>query len=221
MIACRTIIGFGMPGREGTQKAHSDAPGAEVVAGTRKELDWPYPPFVVPDDICEPVARDRRHGRQGITTPGPRARAVSKQAKEFDDAIDDVIPPSLAPGLVALKQQISARRSPRPAPARCRKRRWMSSMANCQITIGGSADLTPSNNTKTKNITDISAGDFSGRYIHYGIREHGMAAAMNGMALHGGVIPYGGTFLVFCGLLPPLHPAGRADGHPRGLRDDA
>ena len=89
------------------------------------------------------------------------------------------------------------------------------------ITIGGSADLTPSNNTKTKNITEITPGDFSGRYIHYGIREHGMAAAMNGMALHGGVIPYGGTFMVFSRLLPPLDPAGRPDGHPRDLRDDA
>ena len=73
----------------------------------------------------------------------------------------------------------------------------MSSMANCQNTVGGSADLTPSNNTKTKGLIEISAGNYNGRYIHYGIREHGMAAAMNGMALHGGIIPYGGTFLVF------------------------
>ena len=89
------------------------------------------------------------------------------------------------------------------------------------ITIGGSADLTPSNNTKTKNITEMAPGDFSGRYIHYGIREHGMAAAMNGMALHGGVIPYGGTFMVFSDYCRPVDPAGRADGHPHHLRDDA
>ena len=93
-------------------------------------------------------------------------------------------------------------------------------MASCQNTIGGSADLTPSNNTRTQGLVEISPGDFSGRYIHYGIREHGMAAAMNGMALHGGIIPYGGTFMVFSRLLPPRHPAGRADGHPRHLRDD-
>jgi len=194
MIACRTIIGFGMPGREGTQKAHSDAPGAEVIAGARKELGWEYPPFVVPDDL---IAQWRAIGKQGVAAHDAwKARlAASDRRKLFEDTINDVLPASLAPALVALKDKMLGEK---PAGTRKYSEKVLDVVnAELAFTIGGSADLTPSNNTRTPGLVEIAPEDFSGRYIHYGIREHGMSAAMNGMALHGGVIPYGGTFLVF------------------------
>ena len=195
MIACRTIIGFGMPGREGTQKAHSDAPGAEVVAGTRKELGWDYPPFVVPDDLLNQWRAIGATGAKDFAAWEAR-KAASKHAKDFDDTINDVIPASLAPALLALKEKLS---SEKPAAGTRKMSEKALEVINGEFftTIGGSADLTPSNNTRSKGLVEIKPGDFNGRYIHYGIREHGMCAAMNGMALHGGVIPYGGTFFVF------------------------
>ena len=195
MIACRTIIGFGLPGREGTQKAHSDAPGADVVAGARKELDWPYEPFIVPDDLLNPW---RAIGKTGAAAYDAwlERKSASSRAKEFDDTINDVIPASLGPALVALKQKLSAEK-PTAGTRKMSEKALEVINAELQNTIGGSADLTPSNNTRTKGLVEISPGNYAGRYVHYGIREHGMAAAMNGMALHGGIIPYGGTFMVF------------------------
>ncbi|OJU10118.1 MAG: transketolase [Alphaproteobacteria bacterium 64-11] len=195
LIACKTIIGFGMPGRQGTQKAHSDAPGAEIVAGARKELDWPYEPFVVPDDIL----KDWR----AIGSKGAAARkdwlarkAGSPKAKEFDDTMAGVLPQSLDGALLALKQKIA---SEKPSAGTRKMSEQALNVINAELpfTIGGSADLTPSNNTRTRNISEIGPDRFDGRYVHYGIREHGMCAAMNGMALHGGILPYGGTFMVF------------------------
>ena len=195
MIACRTIIGFGMPGREGTQKAHSDAPGADVVAGARLQLGWDYPAFVIPDDLANQWLAIGKQGDSAFAAWKAR-KAASGKEKEFDDAIGNVLAPSLAAGLVALKQQIVADKTA-GATRKLSEKALDVINAETKLTIGGSADLTPSNNTKTKNIDAITPEDFSGRYLHYGIREHGMAAAMNGMALHGGVIPYGGTFMVF------------------------
>jgi len=195
MIACRTIIGFGLPGRQGTQKAHSDAPGAEVVAGARKELDWPYEPFIVPDDLLNQWRAIGKTGAKDYDAWLARKNA-SSHAKDFDDAINGVIPASVGPALVALKQKLSAEK-PAAGTRKMSEKALDVINAELQTTIGGSADLTPSNNTKTKNIDNVTPGNFAGRYIHYGIREHGMAAAMNGLALHGGIIPYGGTFMVF------------------------
>ena len=194
MIACRTIIGFGLPTRAGTQKAHSDAPGEAEIAGARQQLGWAYPPFVIPDDLLNQwraigatgkAARDAWNGR----------KAASAKAAEFASTIAGDLPASLAPALAALKDKMT---SEKPAGTRKFSEKVLEVInGELSFTIGGSADLTPSNNTKTKNIVEITPDDFSGRYIHYGIREHGMAAAMNGMALHGGVLPYGGTFMVF------------------------
>ncbi len=195
MIACRTIIGFGMPGREGTQKAHSDAPGAEIVAGARKELDWPYEPFMVPDDLLNQWRAIGSTGAAAHNAWNAR-KAASKRAKEFDDTVNDVIPASLAPALLALKQKLSSEK-PSAGTRKMSEKALEVINSELQTTVGGSADLTPSNNTRSKGLVEISPGNFAGRYIHYGIREHGMCAAMNGMALHGGVIPYGGTFMVF------------------------
>ena len=195
MIACRTIIGFGMPGREGTQKAHSDAPGAEVVAGARKELGWTYEPFIVPDDLRNQWLAIGKTGTKAYRDWQAR-KSTSSRAKEFDDTINDVIPASLGPALVKLKEKLSAEK-PAAGTRKMSEKALEVINGELQNTIGGSADLTPSNNTRTKGLVEVSPGNFNGRYIHYGIREHGMAAAMNGMALHGGIIPYGGTFMVF------------------------
>ena len=195
MIACRTIIGFGMPGRQGTQKAHSDAPGAEIVAGARKELGWEYEPFIVPDDVLN---QWRAIGKNGVAEHKAWAarKSASKHAKNFDEAISGAIPASVGTALTALKEKLSAEK-PSAGTRKMSEKALDVINAELKTTIGGSADLTPSNNTKTKNIDGVSPGNFAGRYIHYGIREHGMAAAMNGIALHGGLIPYGGTFMVF------------------------
>jgi len=195
MIACRTIIGFGMPGREGTQKAHSDAPGAEIVAGARKELDWPYEPFVVPDDLLNQWRAIGATGAAEHEAWNAR-KTASQHVKDFDAAISGVIPASVGTALTALKEKLAAEK-PSAGTRKMSEKALDVINAELQTTIGGSADLTPSNNTKTKNINGVTPGNFAGRYIHYGIREHGMCAAMNGMALHGGIIPYGGTFMVF------------------------
>jgi transketolase len=195
MIACRTIIGFGLPGRQGTQKAHSDAPGADVIAGARKELNWEYEPFIVPDDLLNQWRAIGSTGAKESAAWNAR-KSASKRAKEFDDTINDVLPASLAPALVALKEKLSSEK-PSAGTRKMSEKALEVINGELQNTVGGSADLTPSNNTRSKGLVEVKPGDFNGRYIHYGIREHGMCAAMNGMALHGGVIPYGGTFFVF------------------------
>jgi len=194
LIACRTTIGFGLPSA-GTQKAHSDAPGAEAIAAARKTLDWTSEPFVIPDDLLNQWRAVGARGKAEHDAWKGRLSASGKK-QDFENAVGDVLPASLDPAIVALKQSFS---TDKPAAGTRKFSEKALDVINGElsVTIGGSADLTPSNNTKTKNITAITPDDFSGRYIHYGIREHGMAAAMNGMALHGGVIPYGGTFFVF------------------------
>ena len=195
MIACRTVIGFGMPGREGTRKAHSDAPGAEVVEAARRQLQWEWPPFVIPDDLLNPWRAIGARGAKPFADWKARKAGHDRQ-QEFDDAIRGVLPPSLSEGLAALRQKLIAEKA-EGATRKLSEKALDVINTTLLTTVGGSADLTPSNNTRTRNLTEVKPGDYSGRYIHYGIREHGMAAAMNGMALHGGIIPYGGTFLAF------------------------
>jgi transketolase len=190
LIACKTIIGFGLPNRQGTQKAHSDAPGADEIAGARKVLDWPSPPFVIPDDIMS----DWR----AIGAKGGKARAAweKRKTKDFDMAMACEVPEGIEKALTELKKKTSEEK-PSVATRKASEAALDKINGAWAATIGGSADLTPSNNTMTKGMVSITAEDYSGRYIHYGIREHGMAAAMSGMALHGGIVPYGGTFLCF------------------------
>ena len=195
LIACKTIIGFGMPGRQGTQKAHSDAPGEDIVAGARKELDWPYEPFTVPDDVLDAW---RAIGAKGAAArkDWQARKDASPKAKDFDDTMAGVVPESLDGAMLALKQKIAA---DRPSAGTRKMSEQALNVINAELaySIGGSADLTPSNNTRSKGLAEIGPGNYGGRYVHYGIREHGMCAAMNGMALHGGILPYGGTFMVF------------------------
>ena len=196
MIACRTTIGFGAPTKAGTAKAHGEALGPEEIAGARKKLNWPYEPFVVPEDILS----DWR----GIGSQGKAARDEWLARKSalpgdlvgsFEEAHGD-IPARLREAILELKRKWSAEK---PAIATRKSSEGALDVINPIVTntIGGSADLTGSNNTRSKDMKPITPTDFSGRYIHYGIREHGMAGAMSGMALHGGIVPYGGTFLVF------------------------
>jgi transketolase len=195
MIRCRTTIGFGAPTRAGTAKAHGEALGAEEVAGARKTLEWPYPPFVVPEDI---LSGWRAIGGRGAAAREAwmKRKAAAERAKDFEAALASEIPGKLTTALNEHKKKIS---SERPSVATRKASEMALDVINAILpnTIGGSADLTGSVNTRTKGMVEIAPGKFEGRYIHWGIREHGMAAAMNGMALHGGFIPYSGTFLVF------------------------
>ena len=199
LIACKTVIGFGAPKKAGTAKAHGEALGAEEIAGARKNLDWEYPPFVVPDDLMSAWREIGARGKKAREEWDARAKNADAS---FAATLSDTLPPSFDAAIEQLKKKTSAEK---PSLATRKSSEAALEVVNAEIpmTIGGSADLTGSNNTKTKGLKEISPTDFSGRYMHYGIREHGMAAAMNGMALHGGVIPYGGTFLIFSDYCKP------------------
>ncbi len=195
MIACRTVIGYGAPTRAGTAKAHGEALGAEEIAGARARLGWPHDPFVLPANILA--------GWRGVAQRGAAARKswqsrldASGRAKEFSDQIAGKLPDDFAETMRAFKREMS---ETKPKLATRKSSEMVLGVVNgaTALTIGGSADLTHSNYTVTKGQRSIKPGDFTGSYIHYGVREHGMAAAMNGIALHGGFIPYGGTFMVF------------------------
>jgi transketolase len=197
LIACKTVIGFGAPKRAGTSKAHGEALGPEEVAGARIALNWPNPPFEIPADLLAAWRAAGAHGNH-VRKAWEAGLAASQSTlrDSFETALSAEIPPSLTPALVALKAKFSAEK-PRIATRKASELALEVVNAELPTTVGGSADLTPSNLTKTKNDPEIAPGYYAGRYIHYGIREHGMAAAMNGIALHGGLIPYSGTFLIF------------------------
>jgi transketolase len=193
LVECRTVIGKGAPNKQGTSGVHGAALGAEEVAAVRKELGWTAEPFVVPDEI---LADWRKTGERGAAAHREwRGRlAGSDKGAEFTARIagelpaDDGLQAYIA-GLLAEPKKVATRKASEMALEVL--------TANIPAMIGGSADLTGSNNTKTKSTTPLTAEDYAGRYLYYGIREFGMACAMNGMALHGGVVPYGGTFLIF------------------------
>ncbi len=193
LIACRTIIGKGAPNKQGTHHVHGAPLGGDEIGATRQFLGWNEPEFVVPDDI---LAQWRAAGAYGAAKREAWEARLAKNPKgsEFADRMAGKVD---AQG--AIKEYCASLIA---APAKVATRK-ASEMALEVLTtaipsmLGGSADLTGSNNTKTKATNPLSKEDYSGRYVYYGIREFGMAAAMNGMALHGGIIPYGGTFLVF------------------------
>ena len=193
LIACRTLIGKGAPNKQGTSATHGSPLGAEEVAAAREALGWTSPPFEIPADIAE-TWRDA--GRRGASARADWEGhlAASEKGKEFTRRVNGDLPADtgLAPYLAALCAD-----KPKVATRKASEMALEVLTANLPELLGGSADLTGSNNTKTKSTNPLTKNDYSGRYVYYGIREFGMAAAMNGMALHGGVIPYGGTFLVF------------------------
>ena len=197
LIACKTTIGFGAPTRAGTSKAHGSPLGDEEIAGARKALGWEAEPFVVPSDIldCWRLAGLGSTKRRK-EWEGRLAEADSELRGEFERCMRGDLPAGFDAAIEAYKEKLAA---DKPSVATRKASEMALEIVNAALseTIGGSADLTGSNNTKTSQTGPISAGDYSGRYVNYGIREHGMAAIMNGLALHGGIIPYSGTFLVF------------------------
>ena len=196
LIACRTIIGKGAPNKQGTHATHGSPLGADEVAAVRETIGWTAPPFEIPGDIADAWREAGRRSQQERLDWEERCNAAPTKIYEvFDNRMNGRLPAEI-PGLKAYIGSLIEN----PAKVATRKASEMAlEVINAALpeTIGGSADLTGSNNTKIKDQNPLTKNDYSGRYIYYGIREFGMAAAMNGMALHGGVIPYGGTFLIF------------------------
>ncbi len=193
LIACRTVIGKGAPNKQGTSATHGAPLGDDEIAAARELIGWEAEPFEIPEqvrsdwrDSAENGLRAHRDWQNRLSDHGQRQDFERRMAGDLPEtfSLDDYIR-----SLIEEPQKVATRKASEMALAQI----------NGQLdeTIGGSADLTGSNNTKAGNITAFTADDYAGRYIYYGIREFGMASAMNGMALHGGVIPYGGTFLVF------------------------
>jgi transketolase len=201
LIAAKSVIGYGAPTKQGTKDTHGSPLGAAEVAATRTALGWDAPAFALPADVASAWAqamaskRGSSAGWEAVLAAAPD-RAVFQQRWSGDvaDRLTPAIQAHIA-GLLAKPQAMATRKASELALEAIN--------AAMGETIGGSADLTGSNNTKTKGLAVLDKANYGGRYLHYGVREFGMAAAMNGMALHGGVIPYGGTFLVFADYCRP------------------
>jgi transketolase len=198
MIACRTTIAFGAPTKAGTEKAHGSPLGKEEIAGARKTLGWDYPAFEIPADVRELWRAAGTRARATRAAWAKRLDALpSDRRSEFERRMRGDLPAE------RLAETVRGHRERLAAAPKEMATRSASEIALDALTpalpemLGGSADLTGSNNTRAKGMAALSPDNYGGRFIHYGVREHGMAAAMNGMALHGGIIPYSGTFLVF------------------------
>jgi len=204
LIACRTIIGKGAPNKANSHACHGSPLGADEIAATRTAIGWTHEPFVVPDEVLSAWRAAGTRSTEAYNAWSSRRATLSTEAgKAFDEAFSHGVPSALADTIVAFKQKVSAE-----------KPSWATRVASGNTLevlvpaipemVGGSADLTPSNNTKVKNTADVKGkGEFAGRYVRYGVREHGMATLMNGMTLHGGIIPYGGTFMQFADYCRP------------------
>ncbi len=196
LIACKTVIGYGAPTKAGTAATHGSPLGKDEIAGAREKLGWSYGPFDIPEQIFtawrKVGARGKSARRKWLKQHAAMADA---DRAEFDRRIKGDLPAAVGEAIVAFKARVAAEK---PSWATRKSSQEALEAINPVLpdSVGGSADLTGSNNTKTASLKGITRAD-GGRYVHYGIREHAMAAAMNGLALHGGVIPYGGTFLVF------------------------
>ncbi len=203
MIACRTKIGFGAPTKEGTSGSHGAPLGADEIAGTRKALGWTSAPFEIPANVLDAwrvaglrAAKDRAAWQKRL------AAAPEALRSEFDRTQTGSLPNALHAEINKVKRAFTDEK--KAVASRKASETTLQTLADVvPELVGGSADLTGSNNTRAKSQRSVTADDFGGSYIHYGIREHGMAAAMNGMALHKGLIPYGGTFLVFADYCRP------------------
>jgi len=203
LISCKTIIGYGSPNKSGKASSHGAALGDEEVALVRRRLKWKYKPFEIPKEILNEW---REIGKKGDLQEKKWNVVYNKKSKkirdEFSRVINEKLPKNLSKIIdeekrkfFDLKPNIASRQSSALVLEAITK--------NLPELIGGSADLSGSNNTKTKYSTIIKPSNFKGNYIHYGVREHAMAGIMNGMALHGGILPYGGTFLIFLDYCKP------------------
>jgi transketolase len=197
LIAAKTTIGYGAPTKAGKASSHGSPLGADEIKGAREKLGWTHAPFEIPADVLSAWRAAGSRGKQTRTAwtaswdkidSSTRAAFAGPSAGDAARAID---------GAVKAAKQAAAAETSKKATRQWSEAALEKLVPACPALIGGSADLTGSNNTKIKNQPLIARGSYAGSYIHYGIREHGMAAAMNGLALYGGLIPYGGTFLVF------------------------
>ena len=194
-IACKTIIGFGAPNKQGTAATHGAPLGVDEIAATRNNLNWPHAPFTIPEEI--------ETAWEAIATRGSNAQGLwaarlktSPQAQDFRAALAGPDRATLTKAMTDYRQQLSAD-APKIATRKASQMALEVVNEVLKTTVGGSADLTGSNLTKTSGMTVVNPDNFAGNYINFGVREHGMAAIMNGIALYGGLVPYGGTFLVF------------------------
>lgn len=195
LIACRTIIGFGSPGKQGKETCHGSPLGPNEIEAARKKLNWTHEPFEIPNDILQSW---RHAGQRGasIRQAWEKRLETTKKGVEFKNFLNGEVSLDVSGPLAALRKNFAL---DKPKIATRKSSELTLAVINeaTEATIGGSADLTHSNFTITKDMGSVRPDNFTGRYVHYGVREFGMAAAMNGIALHGGFVPYGGTFLVF------------------------
>ena len=197
LIACRTVIGFGAPNRQGSEKAHGAPLGAEEAENARRALDWPYPAFEIPGEILAQWRDAAEPGRQARRAWLERARRLCGTGRSpFHDALNKKLPCAYADAMQQLRARFAVDK-PKLATRQASQQVLDAIAGALPNLLGGSADLTHSNLTLAKTQTPVRRDAPDGNYIHYGVREHAMAAAMNGVALHGGFIPYGGTFLAF------------------------
>ena len=195
LIACKTVIGFGAPTLAGSHKTHGAPLGDDEIQATRTALGWDHPPFEIPSDIRSLWQEIATRGLDMRTHWQARLDSSVKKSR-FERAMSGELPKALATRMRRYKKQLKAE-LPKVASRQASQMALEVINAAVPTMVGGSADLTGSNLTKTSQMRSITPGNYRGNYVHYGIREHAMGAVMNGMALHGGMIPYGGTFLVF------------------------
>ena len=197
LIACKTQIGFGSPAKEGTASAHGSPLGDDEIASVREIYDWPHPAFEIPAEVSDAWAAAGIRGRAlREQWEQRRGATLSRRREQFDRMIRGDRPYRLNAAFDKLRRN-AVKEQPKLATRKCSEEVLKAINPIVPEMVGGSADLTGSNNTKTSDLGEFNPQSRGGRYIHYGIREHGMAGAMNGMALHGGIRPYGGTFLCF------------------------
>ena len=206
LIACKTVIGYGAPTKAGSASTHGSPLGAEEIAGARKALGWDWAPFVVPEPVQAFWRKNLERGaaaeRAWQAKLDRYSKSVPREANELKRIAAGTPHASWEGPLNGLREKW------RREAASDATRSWSGKVLETLVpahpdVLGGSADLTPSNNTRVKSQQDMAPGSFGGRYIHFGVREHGMGAILNGLALHGGVVPYAGTFLVFSDYMRP------------------
>ncbi len=201
LIACRTIIGLGAPTKAGTNAVHGTALGPKEAAGAKELLGWKEPPFTIPADLLE---RWRAVGHRGASARRAWLKRLTRHAAraEFERVTAGRLPDNWHEAVAAMKQKI-AEEKPKLATRASSQKVLEALVPATPELVGGSADLTPSNLTFVEGMGTVAPGNYSGRYIHFGIREHGMAACANGIALHGGLIPYVATFFIFSDYMRP------------------
>jgi len=195
MICCKTVIGFGAPTKQGTSGVHGSPLGDTEIALAREMLEWSHPPFEIPPNILDLW---RAVGAKGAVNhkAWQKRQNESGNRHAFNAAIHNNFDQPVATAILAWKNQLASK--PQKLATRVASQKTIEAvLPACPTLFGGSADLTGSNNTKVADHKVFDSTNYAGTYIHYGVREHGMAAAMNGIALHGGIIPFGGTFMVF------------------------